>query len=120
MVMQRVPAGSIACSYIRCWHCSSTWNVAADEDLGLPGMLERCVKLITGVKKLVAEMRETVKNVVSHREKCAMILSAAMAASVALDQVLYHLHRFAMPPYPLQCSYTPELTMGTITLFPDL
>ncbi|BDA45524.1 probable serine/threonine-protein kinase CTR1 at C-terminar half [Coccomyxa sp. Obi] len=60
-----------------------------DEELELPGMLDRCVKLITGVKKLVAEMRETVKNVVSHREKCAMLLSAAMAASVALDQALY-------------------------------
>lgn len=59
----------------------------ADEDMELPGMLERCVKLISGVKKVVAEMRATVKLVVSHREKCSMILSAAMAASVALDQV---------------------------------
>ena len=77
-------------------------SVAADEELELPGMLDRCVRLITGVKKLVAEMRETVKNVVSHREKCAMLLSAAMAASVALDQVLYHLHLVPMPPYPAQ------------------
>jgi len=59
----------------------------AEEEMELPGMLNRCVKLITGVKKIVAEMRATNKNVISHREKCSMILSAAMATSVALDQV---------------------------------
>lgn len=42
---------------------------------------------VAAVKRAVAEMRETAKRAVSHREKCCMIVSAAMAASVALDQV---------------------------------
>ena len=45
-------------------------------------------QLVGGIKKLVADMREQVKGVLSHREKCCMVLSAAMAASVAMEQVL--------------------------------
>ena len=55
-------------------------------------------QLVAGVKRLVSDMREQVKGVVSHREKCCMVLSAAMAASVALDQV----RGMPAPPPPLR------------------
>lgn len=55
---------------------------------------------MAGVKRLVADMREQVKAVSSHREKCCMVLSAAMAASVALDQVR---------PSPTRCRRQPLL-----------
>lgn len=58
----------------------------AGERVQLPEAVERCVQQVAAVKRAVAELRELAKNVVSHREKCCVILSAAMAASVALDQ----------------------------------
>ena len=58
----------------------------ADEEAGA-APLGREWQLVGGVKRLVAEMREQVKGVASHREKCCMVLSAAMAASVAMEQV---------------------------------
>lgn len=43
--------------------------------------------MASDVKMAVAEMRASVKAAVSHREKCCMLLSAAMAASLAVEQV---------------------------------
>lgn len=52
-------------------------------------MLHRCGKLITGIKKSVADMRAEAEAASCYREKCSIILSTAIGASVALDQVGY-------------------------------
>ena len=55
----------------------------------MPGVLHRCVKLISGIKKSVADMRAEAEAATCYREKCSIILSTAIGASVALDQVGY-------------------------------
>lgn len=52
----------------------------------MPGILHRCVKLIASMKKAVAEMRAEAEAATCYRERCSIILSIAMGASVALDQ----------------------------------
>ena len=42
---------------------------------------------IQGVKEAVADLRTSVKNAIAFREKCSLTLSAAMGATLALEQV---------------------------------
>ena len=42
---------------------------------------------ILDCKRAVNELRADVREAVSHREKCCMLLSASMAACLALEQV---------------------------------
>ncbi|KAK9807281.1 hypothetical protein WJX73_007482 [Symbiochloris irregularis] len=56
---------------------------------GEPQVIARTASSVQAVKHAVAELRISVKCAVSHREKCSILLSAAMAASLALEQVLY-------------------------------
>ena len=49
--------------------------------------IARSASAVQAVKDAVAELRASVKSAVSHREKCSILLSAAMAASLALEQV---------------------------------
>ena len=57
-------------------------------------MLQRSVKLISGIKRAVADMRGEAEGATCYREKCCIILSTAIGASVALDQA---------SPSPLRC-----------------
>ena len=54
------------------------------------------MKLISGIKQAVAEMRVEAEGATCYREKCCIILSTAIGASVALDQA---------SPSPLQCFF---------------
>ena len=47
---------------------------------------QRCEKHVQEVKQQVQELRQLVRGAKSHREKCCNVLSAAMAASLALEQ----------------------------------
>ena len=44
------------------------------------------MKLISGIKRAVADMRGEAEGATCYRENCCIILSAAIGASVALDQ----------------------------------
>jgi hypothetical protein len=61
----------------------------AELESDMPGVLHRCVKLISGIKKSVADMRVEAEAATCYREKCSIILSTAIGASVALDEVVY-------------------------------
>ncbi|KAK9845513.1 hypothetical protein WJX81_008391 [Elliptochloris bilobata] len=56
---------------------------------GMSALLTRCVAFVGRVKKAVAELRADVRACTLHREKCSRVLSASLAASLALEQVLY-------------------------------
>ena len=62
---------------------ASTTSEASDAQA-----IARSASAVQAVKDAVAELRVSVKSAVAHREKCSILLSAAMAASLALDQVL--------------------------------
>lgn len=51
--------------------------------------LQRCLAWVQDCKRAVNELRSEVKAAISNREKCCMVLSAAMAASLALESVLH-------------------------------
>lgn len=55
--------------------------------------LQRCLSWVNDCKRAVSELRSDVKAAISNREKCCMVLSAAMAATLALESVsgLVHL-----------------------------
>ena len=60
----------------------------ASGDTGqVPDRLHRCLTWVHECKRAVSELRSEVKAAVSHREKCCMTLSAAMAAVLALESV---------------------------------
>ena len=54
-----------------------------------PGVVSRCVKVIGGIKRAVAAMRSEAEGATCYREKCSIILSTAIGASVALDQAIF-------------------------------
>ena len=70
--------------------------VHAELETEIPGVLTRCVKVTAGIKKAVAEMRAEAEAATCYREKCSVVLSTAIGASVALDQVM-----MPMPQSPL-------------------
>ena len=49
--------------------------------------LQRCLSWVQDCKRAVNELRIDVKAAISNREKCCMVLSAAMAACLALESV---------------------------------
>ena len=49
--------------------------------------LQRCLTWVQDCKRAVNELRSEVKAAKSNREKCCMVLSAAMAACLALESV---------------------------------
>lgn len=49
--------------------------------------LQRCLSWVNDCKRAVSELRSDVKAAISNREKCCMVLSAAMAATLALESV---------------------------------
>lgn len=49
--------------------------------------LQRCLSWVHDCKRAVSELRSDVKAAISNREKCCMVLSAAMAATLALESV---------------------------------
>ena len=49
--------------------------------------LQRCLTWVQDCKRAVDELRSEVKAAISNREKCCMVLSAAMAACLALESV---------------------------------
>lgn len=58
-----------------------------DDKNEMPDQLRRCLTWVQDCKRAVSELRSEVKAAVSHREKCCMMLSAAMAAVLALESV---------------------------------
>lgn len=58
----------------------------------VPDRLHRCIAWVQECKRAVSELRSEVKAAVSHREKCCMTLSAAMAAVLALESVRHLTH----------------------------
>ena len=67
--------------------CPAAGQGIAGNNVALPQMLERCMAWILDCKRAVNELRTDVRGAVSHREKCCMLLSASMAACLALEQV---------------------------------
>ena len=61
--------------------------------------LQRCLSWVQDCKRAVNELRIEVKAAISHREKCCMVLSAAMAACLALESV----SKAAARPFWLDC-----------------
>ncbi|DBB01174.1 hypothetical protein WJX77_003342 [Trebouxia sp. C0004] len=51
--------------------------------------LQRCLTWVQDCKRAVNELRSDVKAAISNREKCCMVLSAAMAACLALESLVY-------------------------------
>ncbi|KAL0047223.1 hypothetical protein WJX82_010034 [Trebouxia sp. C0006] len=51
--------------------------------------LQRCLTWVQDCKRAVNELRSEVKAAKSNREKCCMVLSAAMAACLALESLVY-------------------------------
>ena len=52
----------------------------------MPALLTRCVGFVGRVKGAVADLRTDVRMCIQHREKCSRVLSASLAASLALEQ----------------------------------
>ena len=67
--------------------CPAAGQGTSGNNVALPQMLERCMAWILDCKRAVNELRADVWGAVSHREKCCMLLSASMAACLALEQV---------------------------------
>ena len=80
--------------------------------------LQRCLSWVHDCKRAVSELRSEVKAAISNREKCCMVLSAAMAATLALESVsrlvpvcsadshACHAHRLTYAVMPLQLAYS--------------
>lgn len=62
--------------------------MVADNTVEMSDRLHRCLTWVHDCKRAVCELRIEVKAAVSHREKCCMVLSAAMAAVLALESVM--------------------------------
>ncbi len=52
----------------------------------MSALLTRCVGFVGRVKRAVADLRGDVCACTRHREKCSRVLSASLAASLALEQ----------------------------------
>ena len=110
---------------LKVFACSEALNgVTATEK---SDRLQRCLAWVQDCKRAVTELRSEVKAAISNREKCCMVLSAAMAASLALESVRHpsHLHpacHLAKPNQllmqaPVACdknllAFTPYLSVG--------
>ena len=73
--------------FIQAIGCRRAVSSSALSELGDAQAIARSASAVQAVKDAVAELRVSVKGAVSHREKCSVLLSAAMAASLALEQV---------------------------------
>lgn len=80
--------------------------------------LQRCLSWVHDCKRAVSDLRSDVKAAISNREKCCMVLSAAMAATLALESVsnlvlmcsadcyARHAHGLTYAAMPLQLAYS--------------
>ena len=82
--------------------------VHAELETEIPGVLTRCVKVIAGIKKAVAEMRTEAEAATCYRERCSVVLSTAIGASVALDQVMILLPHIPLSTVRSGCGNVPS------------
>lgn len=83
LLLQVVDTCTCLCSVVCCRAASSV----AFSEVSDAQAVARSTSAVQAVKAAVAELRVDVKSTISHREKCSILLSAAMAASLALEQV---------------------------------
>ena len=66
--------------------------------------LQRCLSWVQDCKRAVNELRSDVKAAISNREKCCMVLSAAMAACLALESVMHFYTKSATIECAILCN----------------
>ena len=72
------------CFRARC--CAGT-SLDSKDSTAAASQASRCNSRIQSVKDAVADLRASVKGAIAYREKCSLTLSAAMGATLALEQV---------------------------------
>ena len=101
-----------------CLHAMSSGTETLPASTEKSDRLQRCLSWVHDCKRAVTELRSDVKAAISNREKCCMVLSAAMAATLALESVsslvlvcsadspARHAHRLTYAAMPLQLVYS--------------